>query len=96
MFVVLLKRCQRAALDPPVSGPHRVPEAGVQPLLSEDVQPERPGAEQDGRLHHGEGLLHPVAAGNHRQVHAGRPGPAGRTVGSALPHDVPEGGGRGE
>lgn len=62
-------------------------------VLGEDVQVEALDAEKHGGLDHGEGLLQPVAAGYHRQVH-GRLGPAGDVVPARLrltplAHDVP-------
>lgn len=72
---------------------HSLHEAGVKLVLGEDVQVEALDAEKHGGLDHGEGLLQPVAAGYHRQVH-GRLGPAGDAVSARLrptplAHDVP-------
>lgn len=65
----------------------------MQLVLGEDVQVEALDAEKHGGLDHGEGLLQPVAAGYHRQVH-GRLWPAGDVVSARLcktplAHDVP-------
>lgn len=72
---------------------HSLHEAGVQLVLGEDVQVEALDAEKYGGLDHGEGLLQPVAAGYHRQVH-GRLWPAGEVISghlrlTLLAHDVP-------
>lgn len=72
---------------------HSLHEAGVQLVLGEDVQVEALDAEKHGGLDHGEGLLQPVAAGDHRQMH-GRLRPAGDVVSTRLrltplAHDVP-------
>lgn len=71
---------------------HSLHETGVQLVLGENVQVEALDAEKHGRLDHGKGLLQPVAAGYHRQVH-GRLRPAGDAVSAhlrltPLAHDV--------
>lgn len=74
---------------------HSLHEAGVELIFSKDVQVEALDAEKHRGFDHGEGLLQPLPAGHHRQVHGGLRPPlnaAPRTFYlPALTHDIPEG-----
>ena len=77
---------------------HGFHEAGVELILSEDVQVEGLDSEKHSRFDHGERLLQPLPTGHHSQVHGRLGSPLNAMTSclhlTTLTHDVPAGRGQ--